>query len=160
MREAVHVVTPAAFATWAKAQASNGAPPIGIPPSSAGQYAGPINSSAARVPAGASPTSAAAGKAVFTGAAGCTGCHTLGAANATGTIGPNLDQRLRSDCATAASKRIRGATLQKCISTAITDPYKYLPAGYKAGIMPSNFAQTLTSTQIQALVTFLSSAAK
>jgi mono/diheme cytochrome c family protein len=32
-----------------------------------------------------------AGKAVFE-SAGCTGCHTLKAANATGTIGPNLDQ--------------------------------------------------------------------
>jgi mono/diheme cytochrome c family protein len=32
-----------------------------------------------------------AGKAVFA-SAGCTGCHTLKAANATGTIGPNLDQ--------------------------------------------------------------------
>ena len=35
-----------------------------------------------------SPT---AGKAVFT-SAGCSGCHTLKAAGATGTIGPNLDQ--------------------------------------------------------------------
>jgi mono/diheme cytochrome c family protein len=33
----------------------------------------------------------AAGKAVFA-SAGCTGCHTLKAAGATGTIGPNLDQ--------------------------------------------------------------------
>jgi mono/diheme cytochrome c family protein len=32
-----------------------------------------------------------AGKAVFE-SAGCTGCHTLKAANATGTVGPNLDQ--------------------------------------------------------------------
>jgi mono/diheme cytochrome c family protein len=32
-----------------------------------------------------------AGKAVFTGSAGCTGCHTLADANATGTVGPNLD---------------------------------------------------------------------
>jgi mono/diheme cytochrome c family protein len=31
-----------------------------------------------------------AGKAVFE-SAGCTGCHTLKAANATGTVGPNLD---------------------------------------------------------------------
>ena len=31
-----------------------------------------------------------AGKAVFA-TAGCSGCHTLKAANATGTIGPNLD---------------------------------------------------------------------
>ncbi len=32
-----------------------------------------------------------AGKRVFL-SAGCTGCHTLAAANATGTVGPNLDQ--------------------------------------------------------------------
>ena len=34
---------------------------------------------------------ATAGKAVFTGSAGCTGCHTLADASATGTVGPNLD---------------------------------------------------------------------
>ena len=33
----------------------------------------------------------AAGKAIFA-SAGCTGCHTLKAAGATGTVGPNLDQ--------------------------------------------------------------------
>jgi mono/diheme cytochrome c family protein len=34
---------------------------------------------------------AEAGKAVFT-SAGCVGCHTLAAAGATGTVGPNLDE--------------------------------------------------------------------
>jgi mono/diheme cytochrome c family protein len=34
---------------------------------------------------------AAAGKAVFA-SAGCSGCHTLKAANASGNVGPNLDQ--------------------------------------------------------------------
>jgi len=34
---------------------------------------------------------AAAGAKTFT-SAGCTGCHTLAAAHATGTVGPNLDQ--------------------------------------------------------------------
>jgi cytochrome c6 len=33
-----------------------------------------------------------AGKAVFTGAAGCSGCHTLKDAGATGNVWPNLDQ--------------------------------------------------------------------
>jgi cytochrome c6 len=33
----------------------------------------------------------AAGKAVFTGSAGCTNCHTLADAGSTGTVGPNLD---------------------------------------------------------------------
>jgi mono/diheme cytochrome c family protein len=51
-----------------------------------------------RVPKPTTPTTTtpaakgdpAAGKAVFA-SAGCTGCHTLKAANATGTVGPNLD---------------------------------------------------------------------
>jgi hypothetical protein len=55
---------------------------------------------------------------------------------------------------------VRGTTLKQCIETAITKPYAYLPTGYSAGIMPSNFAQRLTPEQIQALVNFLSSAAK
>jgi mono/diheme cytochrome c family protein len=111
-------------------------------------------------PTTTTPTSTnAAGKSVFT-SAGCGGCHTFAAAGASGTIGPNLDTRLRSDCATPASKRIRGATLNKCIHTAITDPYAYLPSGYKAGIMPNSFGKTLTPAQLQALVSFIQSSAK
>jgi mono/diheme cytochrome c family protein len=111
-------------------------------------------------PTTTTPTNtSAAGKSVFT-SAGCAGCHTFAAAGASGTIGPNLDTRLRSDCATPASKRIRGATLNKCIHTAITDPYAYLPSGYKAGIMPNSFGKTLTPAQLQALVSFIQSSAK
>jgi len=107
-----------------------------------------------------SGTTPAAGKAVFTGVGGCASCHTLAAAGATGTVGPNLDVRLRSDCASAASKPIRGATLQQCIHTAIVKPYAFIPSGYAAGVMPSNFSQTLTSSEIAGLVNFLSTAAK
>jgi cytochrome c oxidase subunit II len=171
MREAVHVVTPSTFNTWARAQKSNAPPPIGAPPPGvASTYAGPANSSGKSTSStststtssstSSSATGAAAGKTVFTGSAGCSGCHTLAAAGATGTVGPDLDKRLRSDCASAQSKKVRGSTLQKCINTAITSPYKYIPSGYQPGIMPNTFAKTLTSTQIQALVTFLSSAAK
>lgn len=38
-----------------------------------------------------------AGKAVFTGSAGCTGCHTLADAGSTGTVGPNLDDAMPPD---------------------------------------------------------------
>ena len=38
-----------------------------------------------------------AGKAVFTGASGCVGCHTLADAGATGTVGPNLDEAQPSE---------------------------------------------------------------
>lgn len=34
----------------------------------------------------------AAGKEVFASSAGCTGCHTLADAGASGTVGPNLDE--------------------------------------------------------------------
>ena len=40
---------------------------------------------------GGSQGDATAGKALFT-QQGCTGCHTLKAAGASGTVGPNLDQ--------------------------------------------------------------------
>jgi mono/diheme cytochrome c family protein len=109
---------------------------------------------------GVQGTTPAAGKQVFTGVGGCGSCHTLAAAGSTGTVGPNLDQDLKSSCATAQSKQVRGATLQECIKTAIISPYKYIPSGYKAGVMPSNFAQTLKPNEITALVNFLSTAAK
>jgi mono/diheme cytochrome c family protein len=109
---------------------------------------------------GVQGSSPAAGKQVFTGVGGCGSCHTLAAAGSTGTVGPNLDQDLKTNCATAQSKQIRGATLAQCIRTAIVKPYAYLPSGYKAGVMPSNFGQTLKPNEITALVNFLSTAAK
>jgi mono/diheme cytochrome c family protein len=101
----------------------------------------------------------AVGKTIFTGVGGCGGCHTLSAAATTGTVGPNLNT-LKQACAAPASQQARGSTLQKCIQTAIVSPYKYIPPGYKAGIMPNTFSKTLSPSQIQALVAFLSSAAK
>jgi mono/diheme cytochrome c family protein len=109
---------------------------------------------------GVSGTSAAAGKQVFTGVGGCGSCHTMSAAGTTGVVGPSLDTRLRADCATPQSKQIRGATLQKCIYTAIVKPYAYIPSGYQAGVMPSTFGQTLKPNEITALVNFISTAAK
>jgi mono/diheme cytochrome c family protein len=109
---------------------------------------------------GVQGTTPAAGKQVFTGVGGCGSCHTLAAAGTTGTVGPNLDTDLKANCATPQSKQLRGATLQECIKTAIVSPYKYLPSGYKAGVMPSNFGQTLKPNEVTALVNFLSTAAK
>jgi cytochrome c oxidase subunit 2 len=162
MRAPVRVVTPAAFRTWLSSQKANAPPPVGTPPASAAQPGIPTGAGAAASSSAgsASSTSAAAGKAVFTGAGGCGSCHTLGAAGTTGTVGPDLTQRLKGDCALPASMKIRGKTLSQCIDTAIIKPYAYLPTGYKAGIMPSTFAQTLGPTQIKALVTYLSSVTK
>jgi cytochrome c oxidase subunit 2 len=167
MRTAVHVLTPAAFNAWLATQKPGAPPPIGIPGPTEGQPGVP---GAASTPSTTPPTSSsgsssttapstASSKALFA-SAGCAACHTLAAAGATGTIGPDLDTRLKSDCATATSKRERGATLTTCIQTAIVDPYKYIPTGFRAGIMPATFGKTLSATQIQALVTFLATMAK
>jgi cytochrome c oxidase subunit 2 len=106
------------------------------------------------------PVTAAEGKTIFTGVGGCGSCHTLAAAGTTGTVGPNLTTRLAGDCALPASKKVRGATLQKCITAAITNPYAFIPSGYTSGVMPNTFSKTLSATQIQALVKFLSSVTK
>src|SRR5579859_4560110 len=106
------------------------------------------------------PVTPAQGKAIFTGVGGCGGCHVLAAAGTTGTTGPNLSQRLASDCALPTSQKVRGKSLKQCITTAIINPYAYLPSGYAAGVMPSNFKQTLSPTQVQALVAFISSVTK
>jgi mono/diheme cytochrome c family protein len=113
---------------------------------------------AAAVAQKVSPTPAV-GKTIFTGVGSCGSCHTLSAAATTGTVGPNLNT-LKQACAAPASQQARGSTLQKCIQTAITDPYKYIPPGYKSGIMPNTFSKTLSPSQIQALVAFLSSVSK
>jgi cbb3-type cytochrome c oxidase subunit III len=74
------------------------------------------------------------GEAIFKGA-GCSGCHTLAAAGATGTIGPNLDQ--------LASK----LTLAIVVHQVTAPP---------PGIMPS-FKGRLTAAQIQAVAQYVTS---
>jgi mono/diheme cytochrome c family protein len=76
----------------------------------------------------------AAGKTVFTGSAGCSGCHTLADAGATGTVGPNLDD-VKPDYDTVV---------------------KFVTDG--APPMPS-FKGTLSEAEIQNVAAYVSSAA-
>jgi mono/diheme cytochrome c family protein len=73
---------------------------------------------------------AAAGKAVFA-SAGCASCHTLAAANASGAVGPNLD-----DAKPSADKVVERVTQGK-------------------GVMPS-FGDKLSATEIQDVAAFVS----
>lgn len=82
---------------------------------------------------GAAGAAAGGGSAVWQ-QAGCGGCHTLAAAGATGTVGPNLDA-LRPSAATVAAQVRSGG-----------------------GGMPS-FAGSLSSTQIDAVAAWVSSSA-
>jgi cytochrome c oxidase subunit II len=91
---------------------------------------------------------AANGKAIFTSTTtGCTSCHTLSAASATGTIGPDLD------------KTLKGKTPQ-FIHTSIVDPNAFIAPGYQANIMPPTFGKTLQPAQIDALVKYLADVTK
>jgi cytochrome c oxidase subunit II len=160
MRAAVQVLTPARFQAWLKSQKPNGPPPVGTPPPNAAQPGVPGSPSS---PAGSSPsssstsssqTTAAAGKAVFTGSAGCGTCHTLAAAGTTGTVGPNLGVRLVPDAKKA------GMPVKAFIMESIVKPNAFIAPGFGPNVMPQTFGQTLTQSQIQALVNFLSSVAK
>jgi len=162
MRAAVHVVTAAAYRSWIQSQTPDGAPPIGSPPPQAAQPGVPgagtatpsTPTSTTSAPAPASATSPAAGKAVFTGSAGCSACHTLAAAGATGTTGPNLGTAIVPD-----AKRDHMA-LKPFIQQSITQPNAFISPGFQPNIMPQTFSQQLSSTQIQALVNFIASVTK
>jgi mono/diheme cytochrome c family protein len=86
----------------------------------------------------------AAGKEVFmtTAQPPCGSCHTLQEANATGTVGPNLDEVLKGKDAAF-------------IHESIVNPDAEIASGYSAGIMPSTFGDQLDEKQIADLVAFL-----
>lgn len=88
------------------------------------------------------------GLAVFR-SAGCVACHTFAPAHSTGTVGPNLDTLAADDVSQ------KGGPLDEFIYNSIVDPAGHSVPGYKAGIMPSTFGQTLSHAQLADLVAFL-----
>jgi cytochrome c oxidase subunit 2 len=130
MRQSAHVVTPAAYDKWFAAAKAKAAGG-GKPAGGGGQAAAPD------------------GKAIFTSTASpaCGSCHTLSDAGATGTIGPNLDKVLKGKDAAF-------------IKQSIEQPDAQIAAGYGKGIMPPNYGSTLSPSEIDALVKFLSNATK
>jgi mono/diheme cytochrome c family protein len=89
-----------------------------------------------------------AGKAVFA-ANGCASCHTFKPANATGTIGPNLDH-----VAADAQKANRGS-VQQYVQESIVDPNAYIVPGFPKSVMPATFGKTLSKQQLADLVAFV-----
>lgn len=107
-------------------------------------------------PAGGEPADPLAlGKQLYQGQ-GCSGCHTLADAGATGTIGPTHE-----GLAQTAAKRIadpgytgQATTAEEYIHESIVDPSVYVVPGYQP-IMPSY--STLSEEQVNALVQYLMS---
>jgi mono/diheme cytochrome c family protein len=87
-------------------------------------------------------TAASADGAKVFEANGCSSCHTLKAANATGTVGPDLDTGLKGDPSSF-------------IKTSIVDPNADVTKGYPPDVMPQNFGQVLSPDELDALVQYL-----
>jgi mono/diheme cytochrome c family protein len=130
---------PSAFDAWLAQQEKGAAPP----PSSSTTNSTSTSTSTTSTTA----SSSAAGLSVFN-SYGCSGCHTLTAAKATGAVGPNLDNLV------AYAKQAK-QPLESFVHESIVSPDAYIQPGYPKGVMPPNFAQRLNPGQLAAVVTFL-----
>jgi cytochrome c oxidase subunit 2 len=100
----------------------------------------------------ASPKSGVAGAAVFKNNQ-CGACHTLKAAGASATTGPNLDTL-------PALAQKAGKPLADFIRQSIVDPNAYVEKGYPKNVMPQTFGKALSTQQLDALVQYLVSSSK
>jgi cytochrome c oxidase subunit 2 len=101
---------------------------------------------------GGTNTGGSPGLAVFQ-ANGCASCHTLTAAGASGTVGPDLDH-LKQE----ATQAHRGA-LAAFIKESIVSPSAYLAPGYK-NLMPPTFGTQIPAKELNQLVQYLAGNAK
>jgi mono/diheme cytochrome c family protein len=99
-----------------------------------GKYAGVPGAAPPQVPGGP-------GAQVFANN-GCGGCHTLAAAQAGGTVGPDLDEVLP------------GQSLAM-IHEDVADPNKDIAKGFPPNVMPQDYEQTLSAKELEDLVQYL-----
>jgi cytochrome c oxidase subunit 2 len=125
MRQNVRVVAPAAFDEWLADREEQAGGAGGGGADGAGGGGG-----------GPEPD----GEAVFS-ANGCGSCHTLSVANASGTVGPDLDQISKPNAA--------------FVRESIVNPNKVLARGFSADIMPRDFGDELAPAELDALVDYL-----
>jgi cytochrome c oxidase subunit 2 len=89
---------------------------------------------------------ASQGKQIFVNS-GCGSCHALADAGGTGQVGPDLDKVLPG---------LNAAFIRQ----SIVDPNANVTQGYQPGVMPQNFGEQLSKEQLDALVQYLTQAAK
>jgi cytochrome c oxidase subunit 2 len=134
MRQTAHVMTQPQFAAWVRRTSA---------PAGGGGGGG----------SGGGQAAAPDAKALFTngkdstGATPCGACHTLSAASTNGTTGPDLDQVLKGKDAAF-------------IKQSIVQPDAEVAKGFAKGIMPPNYGSTLSGSEVDALVKFLSDSTK
>jgi cytochrome c oxidase subunit 2 len=99
-----------------------------------------------------SPSPSVSGAAVFKNN-GCGSCHTLTAAGASATIGPDLD-KLQQYAKEA------GQPLEAFARTSVVDPNAYIQPHYPKNVMPQTFGTSLSKQQLNSLVQYLISSSK
>jgi cytochrome c oxidase subunit 2 len=124
MRTVAIVMTPAAFNKWVAGQTK----------------------------AITSPNTGVAGAAVFKNNQ-CGACHTLTAAGAAATTGPDLDKL-------PAYAQQAGKALPDFVRQSIVDPNAYIQPGFPKNVMPQTFGTSLSKQQLDALVQYLISSSK
>ncbi len=72
----------------------------------------------------------------------CSGCHTLAAADASGTTGPDLDNVIPGMSAAEVMK-------------SIVDPNAKISSGYPPNVMPDTFGKSISSQDLKDLVSFM-----
>jgi mono/diheme cytochrome c family protein len=102
------------------------------------EYAGVPGAAAPKVPGGP-------GAQVFA-SKGCNGCHTLAAANAGGSTGPNLDEVLPGQSFGAIEK-------------SIVDPNAEITKGFPPNLMPGEYETQLSPKELKDLVAYLAKVA-
>ena len=80
--------------------------------------------------------------------AGCGACHAFKKAGTDAQVGPALD-----DLTAAAQKA--GESVPDYVRQSIEDPNAVVVAGYQPGVMPQNFKESLSSEEIDALVSYV-----
>ncbi len=132
MRSTAKVVTPADFDSWLAEQQA----PAGGADTGAGASDGDKGTKAPEIDA----------KTIFAEGNGtsiaCGACHTLADAGTSSQTGPELDKVLKGKDA-------------DFIKTSITDPEAEIAEGFQGGIMPKNYADTLSPEELDALVKYL-----
>jgi cytochrome c oxidase subunit II len=129
MRQNVRVVAPPAFDAWLDRQGEQ-----------AGAGGGGGGGGEEQAGGDEQAGGGADGEAVFADA-GCGSCHTLAAANSTGTVGPDLGKIPNASAA--------------FIRESIVDPNAEVARGFSADIMPGDFGDELSPAELDALVEYL-----
>jgi cytochrome c oxidase subunit II len=91
----------------------------------------------------------AAGRQIFN-VSGCNACHALSDAGAAGAIGPKLN-----GIGATAATREPGKSAEDFIHESIVKPNAYVVQGFPANVMPQDYGQRLSPTDLDALVKYL-----